>query len=313
MRAECLRASSLARIDGVDAPVRWTARRGVRIRASPSALSPWVPTAPPSPKRSEVPVRSRPLLALAAAVALALAACGGAGDDAAPDTSPATDDAAGAELGEGVAAVVNGTEIPTEVVDARAATAAAAPEVAAILEGEDGEAAQAQLQASILSQLIVNEIVVDGAEARGLTIDEDAIEETRDELTTQAGGAEAFAEQVDQAGLDETQLMAELAAVTALRLVRDDLSAEADGTPPPVQPAPDGSTPDPADALLQQWLLGQLQEADVTVEPSIGSWDPTRGTVVPAGATAPPAGPPAPPASEPTAPADAPAPTATED
>ncbi|MBW3618947.1 MAG: SurA N-terminal domain-containing protein [Actinobacteria bacterium] len=224
----------------------------------------------------------RSLLALLAALLLVLAACGD-GDGPSDGASPSPGDAAGeVELAEGAAAVVNGTEIPTPVLDARVETAAAAPEVAEILGGEDGEAARSQLEASILSQLIVNEIVIDGAADRGLEVDDDAVAETRDELTEQAGGEEAFAEQVGQAGLDDVQLAAELEAITALRLVRDDLSAEEVGSPPPVQPAPDGSTPDPADARLQQWLLEQLQAAEVAVAPEIGTWDPTRGSVVPA-------------------------------
>lgn len=243
-------------------------------------------------------MRSRSVPAVLLALTLGLAACGG--DDGASDepspapTAAAEGDDAGAELAEGVAATVNGTEIPAALLDARVETAAAAPQLAEILEGEDGDAARAQLQASILSQLIVNEIVVDGAEERGLAIDEDAVAETREELTTQAGGQDAFDDQIEQAGLDEEQLAAELEAITALRLVRDDLTGEADGTPPPAAPAPDGSTPDPADALLQQWLLEQLQGADIAVAPAIGSWDATQGTVVPAGAQAPSTGQPGP-------------------
>lgn len=240
----------------------------------------------PRPRSHEVSVRPRSLLAVLATLLLVLAACGDGGDEPAGSGSPSpAGEAAGAEveLAEGAAAMVNGTEIPTPVMDARVDTAASAPEIAQILEGEDGDAARSQLQASILSQLIVNEIVLDGAADRGLEVDEEAVGETRAELTEQAGGEEAFAEQVGQAGLDDVQLTAELEAITALRLVREDLTEEAGGSPPPVQPGPDGATPDPADALLQRWLLEQLQTAEVAVAPAIGSWDPTSGTVVPAG------------------------------
>lgn len=259
-------------------------------------------------------MRPLSLPAVLAACVLLLAACGGGGDDGGTATpSPDATAADGAtELSEGVAALVNGTEIPTDQLEARVETASESPEVAEILEGEDGAAALAQLRASILSQMIVNRIVLDGAEERGLEVDDEAIEETREELAEQAGGEEAFEEQVEQAGLDADQLASELEAITALRLVREDLSAEADT--PAAGPSPDGTTPDPADALLQQWLLERLQAAEVQVDPEIGSWDPAQGAVVPPAVPAPategttdePTGPASP------SPADTASPTATE-
>lgn len=236
----------------------------------------------------------RQLLAVLAAAALVLSACGeGDGGDAADERSPSTatetDAAATAapSLDDGVAAVVNGTDIPADLLEARVETAAATPEVAALLEGEEGDAARAQLRASVLSQLIVNRLVLDGAEERGLEIDDDAIAATREELSAEAGGEKAFEQQIADAGLDEVQLREELEAVTALRLVRQDLQEEAGGQPSPSDGGADAQAG--ADALLQQWLLAQITTADIAVAPEVGSWDATRGTVVPAGAGAPPA------------------------
>lgn len=259
-------------------------------------------------------MRRSALPAVLAALVLALAACGGGAEDGATeDTSPtptATEGASAADLDGGVAAVVNGEEIPAELLDSRVDTAAEAPQLAEVLEGENGEQARAQLRASILSQLIVNRIVVDGADERGLTIDDQAIAETREELTEQAGGEDAFDEQVEAAGLDEGQLTAELEAITALRLVRDDLAG---GEAP--ERDPDATTPDPADAALQEWLVEQLREAEIVVAPEIGRWDPAQGTIVPTGAAAPPAPAQAPAgdggAGAPTAPTT-PSPAATE-
>jgi hypothetical protein len=235
-------------------------------------------------------LRSRSVLAALAAAALVLPACGDGGDDATPETTPTatstdgTDGAAAADapsFEDGVAAVVNGEEIGAELLEERVELAAASPELAPLLEGEDGEAARAQLRASVLSQLIVNQLVLDGAESRGLEVDDAAVDETREELAAEAGGEEAFEDQVAQAGLDEDQLRAELEAVTALRLVRDDLQEE---TGAEDEPSPNPTEPSAGDALLQQWLLEQLTSADVAVAPEIGSWDQTQGTVVPAGA-----------------------------
>lgn len=256
-------------------------------------------------------MRRVPVLATLAALVLALAACGdgaeeGASGDVSPTATAADGDTAAPELEDGVAAVVDGDEIPADLLEARVETAASAPELAEVLEGENGDAARAQLRASILSQLIVNEIVVAGAEERGLEIDDEAIAETRDELTSQAGGEAAFEEQVGAAGLDEDQLAAELEAITALRLVRDDLSDGA--SPAPTEPSADATTPDPADLALQEWLIERLGTADVTVAPEIGTWDPAQGLVVPPGGglQAPPTG------GAPPAPTDAPTDAPTE-
>lgn len=238
-------------------------------------------------------MRRPPLLAVLLTSILVLTACGGtdeAGTGEASPTAAATGGPEASPLHDGVAAVVNGEEIPTELLSARVETAAASPELAEVLAGETGDQARAQLRASILSQLIVNEIVVDGAEERGLAVDDAAIAETRQELTTQAGGEQAFDEQVAAAGLDEDQLTAELEAITALRLVRDDLSPAAGASPSEAESADDaaaGTTPDPADAALQQWLIERLQAAEIAVAPEIGTWDPRQGTVVPAGVSAP--------------------------
>lgn len=228
-------------------------------------------------------MRTRRPLAVLAAAAIALTACGGGGDAADDPTTAGQSEADGAsaEVGEGVAAVVNGTEIPSDLLAARVETAAQTPEVAQLLEGEQGETLRAQLEASVLSQLVLNRIVLDGAEELGLEVDDDAVAETRDQLVSEAGSDSAFEEQVAAAGLDEDQLAAELEAITAMRLVREELEVteEVEETP---APAPSPGATEGSDAL-QQWLLEQLQAATVTVDPEIGTWSAEQGTVVPAG------------------------------
>lgn len=223
--------------------------------------------------------RSRVLPFLATA-AVALAACGG-GDDA-TSASPGQEDGGDATASadaQGVAATVNGTEISRETLDGRVEKAVAAPQLAQMIEQDTTGAAREQIAASVLSQLIVNQLVLDGAEEMGLEVDDEAIERTREELTTEAGGEEAFEEQIAAAGIDEATLQEELRSIAALRLVREELTPEADAE---AQPSAEGE-PSPADAALEEWLLAQVSEAEIDVDPQIGTWDPARATVVPAG------------------------------
>lgn len=234
-------------------------------------------------------MRSLRPLAVAAVAALALTACGDSDSGQPADDPTGTETAAGsagAELGEGVAATVDGTEIPTTIVENRVDSAAQTPEVSELLEGEQAEAVRAQLRASVLSQLIVNELVVSGAEDLGLEVDDEAIAQSREELVESAGGEDAFDEQVVAAGLDESQLAAELESITALRLVREELAdaeeAETEATAtegPQAQP----TEPTGPDAALEQWLVEQLRTAEIQVDPEIGTWDPAQGLVVPPG------------------------------
>ncbi len=260
-------------------------------------------------------MRFRRPAAVFAAAAITLTACGGGGAED-PSTSQSEGATDAGEVGGDVAASVNGTEISRELLDGRIETASATPEVAQLLEGEQGEALKAQLTASVLSQLILNRIVLDGAGEMGLEVDEDAVAETRQQLVDESGSDAAFEEQVASAGLDPDQLTAELEAITAMRLVRDELGGAA-ASETPTEAASPGA--EPGSAELQQWLVEQLEAAEVAVDPELGTWDAAQGRVVPVGGdVAPPAPAPAPDGSEAPAPGtgttEAPAtePTATE-
>lgn len=249
-----------------------------------------------------MPVRR--VLAALTVVVLTLTACGGSEPE--EETTDADPTEGTVALDEGVAATVDGTEIPADLLEARLANAEDTPQISQLLEGEQADAVRRQLASTILSQLIVNEIVVNGAEEMGLEVDEEAIETTREELVTEAGGEDVFVEQVSAAGLDEEQLAAELESITALRLVREELTGEEAPAPGPQATA----SPSEDEAALQQWLLEHIQAAEVQVDPEIGSWDPNQGAVVPAGGglQAPPPGgagaPPAPPEEGSTAPGE---------
>lgn len=229
-------------------------------------------------------IRRRTAIAFAT-VALGLAACGG--DDA--STSPGQEETATSSEGAAaeadaaeVAATVNDTEIPRSVLDSRVEDALATPQLAQMAESDASGDAEKQVRASVLSQLIVNQLVLDGAEEMGLEVDDEAIAQTRDELVTEAGGEDAFAEQVAAAGLDEDQLSSEIESIAALRLVREELTGSAE----PQQPS-EGADPsaDPNAGALEEWLIEQVQSAEIEVDPAIGTWDAQQAAVIPAGLT----------------------------
>lgn len=261
----------------------------------------------------------RTRIALLLAGALALGACGQsdepaseAGTDTPAATESATDaptdapsdgatDAAGegaqaepvsGDLPEGVAATVGDTEVTVEELDARLALIREIPQVKEQLGGE-GDTAQleSQLQTQALGQLVLQNVVLQAAAEEDVTVDDAQVEERRAQLAEEAGGDEAFAEQLASAGVPEDQVARELRASIAFELVTEKLMADAPApSETPSEGGSEGGTEAPADAqtppqdqqVQQDWLVETVSEADVVVDEAYGAWDPTTGQVVPA-------------------------------
>lgn len=242
-------------------------------------------------------MRMKTTVAMLAALVLVVAACG-----AEPDSDTASDPAAGsAEDGgpdpndgsvlpgdepgevadEGVAAVVNGQEISAEEVDQQVQAFSATPDVAEALEGPDGEQTLAALRAQVVSNLIINRLAVEGAEALGAPVTEDDVTEARSELEEETGGAEALQAALDAEGMSEEQLVAQLRALAALRNIEVALAEDAGDTAG--DPADDAAD-DEAGTAAQRFISDLVRQAQVVVATDYGSWDPQTGQVAPAGA-----------------------------
>lgn len=197
-----------------------------------------------------------------------------AGSDPAAEQLPTVSE----DLPDGVAATVAGQDIEVAVVEARFALVSELPQVAEQLADDDGTV-EAQINGTILGQLVVRSLVLHGAQQEGVEISDDEVAAERSRLAEEAGGPEAFAAQTAEAGIPEDQLDEELRASLAFTQVVDGLLADAG-----VEPAgPDAPTQDPAAAQIQQeWLLALVQGGDVVVDESMGAWDPNTGQVVPA-------------------------------
>lgn len=209
----------------------------------------------------------------AVALALLVAACND--EDAEPQAAP-TPPADAVELPEGVAATVDGVEIPVERVEERLAMAEQSEALQAHLELEP-EAMEEMLAARLLSGLIMREVVVDGATEMGIDPTEEDIAEARAQLEEAVGGPEELAEQMAVTGVGEEAVAEELEALTLLHLVGEQLTDE----------ATEGEelTDDERQREIQRrtsiWLAQRLADAEVEVDAAYGRWEPTAGQVLP--------------------------------
>lgn len=224
-------------------------------------------------------MRLRTTFTAVALSALAAAGCSAA-DDPGSDDSPATESAATepttteapspVALPDGVAAQVGGTEIGVgeveRLVEAR---------LEQVPPPEDDTVTEEQLQAGVtsevLSDLIVGQVILQGAEELGVAPTDEDVEALRQEVAEGAGGEEAFQQQAEEAGYDEDAVERELRVLAAFQNVSEELSTG------------DAATPSPEDQqAVQQWLVAQVTATDIAVDETYGVWDPANGQVVPA-------------------------------
>lgn len=221
---------------------------------------------------------SRLLPVLAAVAAVLLAGCGA--DDATVDeeaggSAPAATDPAAADLPDGVAAQVGDAEIATDRLQARVDSALDNPELEARLP-DDPQQARPLVEASVLSQMIVTEAVLQAADEEGIEVTDEDIAAKRQELEQQAGGADALEQQIDAIGFSEQELERELRTLAILQRVGE---REAPEAAPTASPA--AGQADPTQAAAQEWLRQQLTDLRIVVDAEHGRWDAQRLQVVP--------------------------------
>lgn len=229
-------------------------------------------------------MRARTTSAAFVIAALALTGCGG-GDDPSAGESPtaaATQDASPTpvDLPEGVAARVDDTEIPVEQVEQRVTALVTETEeqqseqaTEGATEGVDPEQREAALTAQVLGDLIVGRVILDGAEELGVAPTDEDVAALREEVATGAGGEEAFLQQAEAIGYDEAAIDRELRVLAAFENITTELVDQQGG---------DAASPAPGDEqVVREWLLEQLEAADIAVDERYGVWDPATGQVVP--------------------------------
>ncbi len=235
---------------------------------------------------------SKPSALVGLLVVFALMAGACRSNDAETDATSGPDEETTNErqVPDGVAAVVDGTEITDRTVEEWFDEAAKSPEVAARLEGGQGEQIRPALRAQILSRLIVSDILTRAAaDDFGIEVSDEEVMARRDELVKEAGGEDALEQQLATAGLTEELLVEhELPMLIILEEVEHEFSSDTDteteATTTTTAAVP-GAQPPPSESqqAMQEWGRERFAEADVTVRAAYGTWDPQTGQVQPEG------------------------------
>lgn len=186
--------------------------------------------------RMPTPLLRRLALPLAAVAVLA-SACGGVPEST--DTGAASEDAGTAgtpTTGDPeVAASVNSDEISVATFEEELQAAQANPQVAQQLESDQTGGAEQQLQSQVLSQLIITQLLEQGAAEEGVEVGQAEIDEARQQTIEQAGGQEQFDQIIEQAGLSDEQVEEELRLIALQSGLTDALSGDAGVTDEQVQ------------------------------------------------------------------------------
>jgi hypothetical protein len=244
-------------------------------------------------------MRARLLAGLVLTLALALAACEGDGegdDQSGGEEQPGEDgeveefdegdleDAFAppepVDLDEGTAALVDGTSIDDESVERRVTTVLDHPEMVAQLEEADSEevaAAEQQIRTEILSYLITQQVIRDGAADLGVDPGDDEVQEVEREVTEEVGGEEALDGLFAQQGVGPEDRDDELRFIALLEGLQDAIveeEGEAD-----TEETPEGA--DPGEVALQNWYVERMQATDVQVDQDYGVWVAETGQIMP--------------------------------
>lgn len=219
---------------------------------------------------------SRLVPSLAILAVLLLAACGSGepSTDATGSAAPTDQALTGADLSDGVAAEVGDTEIDSERLESRVDAALESPQLASQIE--DPEQARPQIRASVLSQMILTEAILQSAEEEGIEVTDEQIDEQRTQLEQQAGGADALQEQIDVLGFSDQELDQELRSLAVLDQVAE---REAPSPAPTASPAADQA--DPQQRAVQEWLRQHVSGMQIVVDQDYGRWDAERLQVIP--------------------------------
>lgn len=148
----------------------------------------------------------------AAVLALGLVACGDAVGD--PDA----------------AAVVNGVQIPLDVVAQRYESVRRDPQLAQQLAADEDGSFKARVQARLLTQMIQAELLSQAAEDIGVEITEADIDAEREAIVEQVGGQEAFDQIVEENALTEQDVRSQIRDLVVERKVSEALGADVEVT-----------------------------------------------------------------------------------
>ena len=129
-----------------------------------------------------------------------------------------------------VAATVNDSEIPVSEVEERFEQAKSQPQVAQQLESDTEGTYESEIQAQILTQLVVAQLLDEWADDLGVTASDEEVEEERTALIEQLGGQEAFDQAVEQSGLSEADVTEQIRQRVLQNKITEEVSGEGEVT-----------------------------------------------------------------------------------
>jgi FKBP-type peptidyl-prolyl cis-trans isomerase (trigger factor) len=169
---------------------------------------------------------------------------------------------------------VGGVTIAVALIDARNQLLREDPQFGAQLEEDETGQLEGQLRAQILNQLVLQELVLQGAASDGIEVTDDDVAAERAVLVEEFGDEETLQAQLAAAGLPEDQLDMEIRASLAIDRVTEQLLADAGDLDPEDQEA--------RFAVQEQWLRSVADDVEVVVDTAFGAWSPEQLAVVPA-------------------------------
>jgi hypothetical protein len=178
------------------------------------------------------------------------------------------------------AAVVDGRRISESTLEHALAILLTDPQFAQQATGSTGEEGKKDLTRQELGFLIRREIAQEYADAHGIVVTSQDVDQTLQSVISSLGGQSAFDQLLSSRGLTLEDVRDILAQQVLLQKVGDAVVAERLGA------SAAGATAQQRDTEFNQWLIDRLAAADIVVNPRFGRFDPDGGSISPATSTA---------------------------
>jgi hypothetical protein len=178
------------------------------------------------------------------------------------------------------AAVVDGRRISESTLEHALAILLTDPQFEQQTTGSTGEEGKKDLTRQELGFLIRREIAQEYADARGISVTSQEVDQALQATISGLGGQPAFDQLLSSRGLSLVDVRGILAQQVLLQKVGDAVVAERLGA------GAAGATAQERNDEFNRWLVDRLAAADIVVNPRFGHFDPGSGSVAPVTSTA---------------------------
>lgn len=172
------------------------------------------------------------------------------------------------------AAVVDGREIPQATLERQLRLVLADPQFAA--QGEQTAQERRDLTRELLGFLIQRSVIRSYAESQGISVSSEELESRLDQIIEQTGGQAAFERELQQRGLTEEEVRANIEQGVLIEKVRAMVAKDAGASEEDTAAA---------DQAFSVWLQERLRSTRIRINPRFGRFDPGTGQVLPIDST----------------------------